>query len=109
MGWETRNGRGSYYTRSRWQGGRVVREYVGSGPVAAIAAQFDGEERSERDALALAHREERARLEAADTLVAAFGRLVDALARRALREAGYYQHHREWRRHGRAADRHPPG
>jgi hypothetical protein len=45
MGWE----RGRYYTRSRREGGRVVREYVGAGPAAALISQFDAIERVRRE------------------------------------------------------------
>jgi hypothetical protein len=49
MGWER-----GYYYRSRKVGGRVVREHVGRGPVAELAAQLDDIRREERKAAAAA-------------------------------------------------------
>ena len=46
--WEKRQRGGLYYTRSRKVGGRVVREYVGTGPLAGIAALMDEEDRLRR-------------------------------------------------------------
>lgn len=78
--------------------GRVVREYVGGGLVGQLAAAMDAKQRAEREARAQAWRAERARLEAADApLVALFGG-CDLLVGVALSDAGYHQHHGEWRR-----------
>jgi hypothetical protein len=43
--WERRERGELYYTRSRKVAGRVVREYVGTGPLAKLAAETDAEER----------------------------------------------------------------
>lgn len=103
MGWESRGGRGRYYTRSRKVDGRVVREYVGTGLVGELAARQDAEERAEKLA-------ERERLQAEDTrwaTVAAplheLSQLLDGLMAASIIAAGYHQHHRgTWRkrRHG---------
>ena len=99
MAWETRGGRGHYYTRSRRVGGRILREYLGSGPAAEVAGELGALERAARAAAAAAWRAERARLEELDAAVAAFDRAAEALASAALLAAGYRRHHRgEWRR-----------
>ena len=45
MGWDKG---GRYYTRSRRENGRVVREYIGGGRAGAIVAQFDAIHRDQR-------------------------------------------------------------
>ena len=99
MSWESRKGRGSYYTRSKRSGGRVVREYIGTGKLAQAVALTDELERQDRKALADAQREERARLDALDTKVLQLDEFADLLARAVLINAGYHQHDRgEWRK-----------
>jgi hypothetical protein len=103
MGWETRRGQGRYYTRSRKVNGRIVREYVGTGLVAELAARQDAETRAEK----LAERErlehEAARWAVATTPLRELSQLLDGLTAAALITAGYHQYHRgAWRkrRHG---------
>jgi hypothetical protein len=99
MSWETRGVYGPYYTRSRRVDGRVVREYVGAGPLADIIAQADEAERAARR---LERRREREQMEQdreLDDLFGAYSAGVDELLRSALEAAGYHQHKRgEWRR-----------
>jgi hypothetical protein len=103
MAWETRNGNGRYYTRSHWRSGRVVREYVGSGALAELLAQFDAQVREEQALEAAIAAEEQAER---DTYYARlFGPLdvleaaSSVLVRETLTAAGYVQHERgEWRR-----------
>jgi hypothetical protein len=91
--------RGRYYTRSRKVGGRVVRQYVGTGPVAELAAQTDALKRERREEERAAWRAKRAQLEALDAPLDELNELADLLARAALTAAGFRQHHRgEWRR-----------
>jgi len=97
VAWEERGGR-LYYYRSRRIDGRVVKEYVGSGPpVELIAGEEEATRRTER-ARRKTEKAERERLEAFDREIDAACEAIDLLARAALVGAGYRQHIRgEWR------------
>jgi hypothetical protein len=95
MGWE----RDSYYTRSRKVNGRVVREYVGAGRLAELAAQLDALDRDQRESDADARRAARAELDALAASLSELNRRCDLLTRAALVAAGFRQHKRgEWRK-----------
>ena len=98
MGWEERGGR-RYYYRARKVGGRVVKEYVGSGPMAELVASQDAAARAERAAVAARLRAERERVAPAEADLAAIEEVAEALARVSLVAAGYRRHKRgEWRK-----------
>ena len=59
MGWETRERGASYYTRSRWVDGRVVREYIGTGALGEIVASNDELKRLQKQEEAAHWREKR--------------------------------------------------
>ena len=65
MGWETRNGRGRYFTRSRKEHGRVKRVYYGTGQVGDLAATFFAQEQVECRQAHLQRQEEQARWQTA--------------------------------------------
>jgi hypothetical protein len=99
VGWD----KGRYYTRSRKVNGRVLREYVGVGEVAELAAQMDTLDRADREAERDTWRSEKAELDALDAGVKELDDLADLLVRAALLATGYRQHRRgEWRRKRRA-------
>ena len=103
MGWETRHGSGRYYTRSRKVNGRIIREYVGTGLVAELAAQQDVGARAQRLAERKRLQQEDARWTSTAAPLTELSRLLDGLTAAALIAAGYHQHHRgAWRkcRHG---------
>jgi len=98
VAWEARKRGGRYYTRSRREGSRVVREYVGTGPLAELAAEEDRiqreleEERRERE------REELGRLEGLAAPVLELSEAAEILARAHLVAAGYRRRKGEYRR-----------
>jgi len=99
MGWEQRERGGLYYTRSKKVNGRVVREYVGTGPLAELIAQKDALERRRHEEEATAWAAEKERLEALEAPVVELCEITEALARATLVARGYRQHKRgEWRR-----------
>jgi hypothetical protein len=105
MAWETRRTGRPYYARTRRAGGRFVREYVGTGRPADLAAADDARRRAERLAARSAWQQERARLEALDAPVAELDRLATLAVRMALEATGYHQHNRgKWRKRRDHAD-----
>jgi hypothetical protein len=98
VAWEERERGGSYYTRSRRVEGRVVREYVGTGYVAELAARLD---RARREEAAAERDRQRYELENLQSLAAPVLELDHAaaiLARAHLIAAGCRRHKGEWRR-----------
>jgi hypothetical protein len=103
MSWETRRGQGRYYTRSRKVNGRIIREYMGTGLVAELAAQQDAEARAQRLAERKRLQQEEARWASTAAPLTELSRLLDGLTAATLIAADYHQHHRgAWRkrRHG---------
>ena len=103
MAWESRKGRGSYYTRSLWRDGRVVREYVGCGQKGEKAARRDVQERATLERLrqqaARIEREEQARLRAIERPLDELSAVCAMLMETALERAGYHKPKRWlWRR-----------
>jgi len=98
MGWESRQRGGLYYTRSRKENGRVIREYVGGGPLGQLAALEDEHERRQREEQAAYWKEEQEDLDALEAPVEELTEASDLLVRAALLASGYRQHNRgEWR------------
>jgi len=98
MPWEYRGQNGPYYTRSRRVGGRVVREYVGKGPLAEHAAEQDRQVRLMRAAERQARSERLAKWDAMDEQIAALGHLIKAIMQAELQAQGFHQHRGQWRR-----------
>jgi hypothetical protein len=102
MAWERRRN-GTYYYRTHKRHGRVVKEYVGSGPFAEIAAEHDALARTARAEDAETQRRARAEIREFDATVEVFAGSLETLTRASLLLAGYHRHHGgEWRkrRHG---------
>ena len=81
----------------------VVREYVGTGPLAELAAEMDALQRlrrkEEAETRKAARREECERLDALEAPVEELCKVVEVLTRAALLAAGYRMHNRgEWRK-----------
>src|SRR5829696_8933027 len=104
VAWETRERGGRYYTRSRRspEDGRVIREYVGTGPFAEIIAASDHTEReiakTEREQEKVRYEQELERLEALVDPVLELDRAAEILVRAHLVAAGYHRRKGEYRR-----------
>jgi len=99
MSWESRRGRGRYYTRSRCVNGRIVREYIGTGSLANLLARLDLVHRRQMADVAAACRRQKAEIEDVNSRLAAFGQHVDLITEAVLTAAGYHRHCRgSWRK-----------
>lgn len=99
MSWEHRGGRGRFYTRSHRENGKVVRVYVGSGPVAEIVAIRDEADRAARAARYAAFAEERQSVATARAATVAMDRAVTFKLDEGMLAAGYTLHARStWRK-----------
>lgn len=93
MSWEARSGCSQrYYTRSRRVAGRVVRDYVGTGPAAEIAATLDAARRTERAAEAASRREEITAIKAARAVTGNLSRVVKLFLLTTMKKAGFKLH-----------------
>jgi hypothetical protein len=105
MAWESRSGSGRYYTRSRRVNGKIVREYIGHGPIAEatynadlLARQHRETERNAFDAARMADAERDGQLDSFNDLSKT---VTDAL----LLLAGFHFHKRgEWRKRNERND-----
>jgi len=100
VAWEERKRGGRYYTRSRRspEDGRVLREYVGSGPLAEIVAEEERTKRELAEAERKREKKELERLEALGAPVLEISEAAEILVRAHLIAAGYYRHKGEYRR-----------
>jgi hypothetical protein len=97
--WERRERGDLYYTRSRKEDSKVVREYVGGGVLGEIAALEDEYERRRRQEKAALWKEERQRLDDLTAPVEELCEAAEVLAHAALVAAGFRRHNRgEWRK-----------
>ena len=94
MGWEHRAGGGPYYVRRRKVNGQEMREYFGKGPVAEREAAEDALKQAEKKA----RKAELEQLKALDMQGVELNTVIDTLVTGSLVVAGYYQHHRQWRK-----------
>jgi NTP pyrophosphatase (non-canonical NTP hydrolase) len=81
----------------------VVREYVGTGPLAELVAELDAEEHCRRQEEQARWKEEREHLDALAAPLEELCEVAEVIARAALIASGYHRHNRgEWRkkRHG---------
>ena len=100
MPWETRIRGAAYYTRTRRENGRVIREYIGIGERARRAADEDEARRRQVDA-------DRDAARALTEDVQTLSELAGLLAQAALLAAGYHRSNRgPWRK--RRVRKNPP-
>ena len=97
MGLEKRNGH-VYYYKSRRDGEKVRKVYVGAGDFAHVAAQLDETERLRRKAEVAYWKAERVRLERSVAFLQELTEAAEVLTRARLLASGFHQHKGQWRR-----------
>src|SRR5262249_40574791 len=98
MAWH-RAGLRRYYYRNQNVAGRSVRRYIGTGPVAELAAAADELRKLKRAVEARERQGEQVRHRQAEAPLLSLCGVTDVLTRAALVAAGYYRHDRgAWRR-----------
>jgi hypothetical protein len=97
MGWETRSGK-RYYYRSLWRNGTCVKEYVGTGPVAEVAARIDAVAGAERAARRTARDTRANGVATVARALAPFYALVDSVLAIVFAQAGYHMSRKNWRK-----------
>src|SRR5215203_1015470 len=97
MGLEKRNSC-VYYYKSRRDGEKVRKVYVGAGDFAHLAAQLDEAERLRREEETTRWRKEKKRLEASAAFVKELEGVAEILTRAELFVAGFHKRKGEWRR-----------
>src|SRR5262245_58541577 len=93
MAWE-RRGKRMYYYRSRKIAGRVVREYVGTGEIAEIAARLDALAGVQRAARQAAIDE----IDEMERVLAPAHELVEAIVWIVMTQEGYHMSRGKWRK-----------
>ena len=98
MGWETRGERSYFYKKVR-RGGRVLSEYIGTGPLAEFMASKTIEKRFRRVTEGEAEQAQREALEAIERPLVEWCNQVEVFTRAVLEAAGYHRHARgRWRK-----------
>ena len=100
MGLEKRNGH-VYYYKSRRDGEKVRKVYVGAGDFAHVAAKLDEAERLRREEKATRWKKEKERLERSAAFLQELTEAAEVLTRAHLLASGCHKHKGQWRRqHG---------
>jgi hypothetical protein len=109
MSWESRKGRGRYYTSSIRRQGKVTRLYFGAGPVGELAATQDDQWRIDRQLERLQRQKRETGWGHAEEPFLRLTRLSYLIAQTELLIGGYHKHGGQWRRRRKMAVAEPAG
>ncbi len=99
MALETRKkGINQYYYRKRREAGRVVSEYLGSGPIGELAAMHQEIDNERRLAQRQAQERERQPVIIAEQALGELHQITALLVKAQMLVAGYHQHKGTWRK-----------